>query len=546
MKSFIRYLLYHSKGFKREITIILLIGLAEVAFSLLFVWFSKTIIDIATGVNKGEILHYTFLLVLLVIFQIQFRALDIKMRRMTEVRLANSVRYRTFSHLLYARWQELSTIHSGDLLTRIFRDADDLVNLLVNSFPLTVVSFSQFAGALVLLYLFDPTLSLFLGVGMPLFALLGRFYYRRMRKFTKEVKVYESTITSLIEERLQNQVVIRAFEQQENELSRLGTLQSKLYHSVEKRTNVAIFANIILGVSFNGGYITAFLWSAFGLARHSVGFGTVTAFLQLVNRIQRPLFDLIRLLPSFVNARTAVDRLIYLTRFSLEDSHRDILLEGDVTLLINKVSFSYSSTSELVLSNFSMEVRPGTLVAVTGETGSGKTTLLRLLMGLLTPSNGSMTLSGQSQVSISERTRSNFIYVPQGGSLFSGTIRENLLLGNASATESELMRVLQIASADFVSTLPDGLDTHLGEGGIGLSEGQAQRIAIARALLRPGNIILFDEATSALDPVTTQSLLWNVKNNLGRRSAIFITHQSKVVSFCDHQYHIPTVSNTIP
>ena len=145
---------------------------------------------------------------------------------------------------------------------------------------------------------------------------------------------------------------------------------------------------------------------------------------------------------------------------------------------------------------FSMEVIPGTLVAVTGETGSGKTTLLRLLMGLLTPSNGSMTLSGQSQVSISERTRSNFIYVPQGGSLFSGTIRENLLLGNASATESELMRVLQIASADFVSTLPDGLDTHLGEGGIGLSEGQAQRIAIARALLRP-EILYWQGATSA-------------------------------------------------
>ena len=547
MRSVIQFLLYNSRGFKGRIGIILLIGMAEAAFSLLFVWFSKTIIDIATGERVGDLLPYSFLLVLLVILQILFRACDIRMRRMTEVRLANSVRYRTFSRLLYTRWQDLSTLHSGDVLTRMIKDTDDLVNLLVTSFPLVFVAVAQFSGALVILYLLDPWLALTLGVGMPLLALLGKFYYRHMRKYTKEVKEHESTITSMLEESLQNQVVIRTFERQENELSRLERIQTKLHQSIENRTRVSIFANTVMGISFNGGYITAFLWSVYGLARRSVGFGTVTAFLQLVNRIQRPLFDLIRLLPSFISARTAIDRLIYLTGFSLEDARDGILLEGDVTLRIDRVTFAYSPTSEPVLSDFSMEVKPGTMVAVSGETGVGKTTLLRLLLGLVTPTSGSMILTGPLQsVAISERTRSNFVYVPQGGSLFSGTIRENLLLGDAQATEAALTRVLQIASANFVFTLPDGLDTRLGEGGAGLSEGQAQRIAIARALLRPGKIILFDEATSALDPETGRNLLQNLKKELGNRSVIFITHQPEVASFCDLQYRLPAVSDSSP
>ena len=547
MRSVIQFLLYNSRGFKGRIGIILLIGMAEAAFSLLFVWFSKTIIDIATGERVGDLLPYSFLLVLLVILQILFRACDIRMRRMTEVRLANSVRYRTFSRLLYTRWQDLATLHSGDVLTRMIKDTDDLVNLLVTSFPLVFVAVAQFSGALVILYLLDPWLALTLGVGMPLLALLGKFYYRHMRKYTKEVKEHESTITSMLEESLQNQVVIRTFERQEDELSRLEHIQTKLHQSIENRTKVSIFANVVMGISFNGGYITAFLWSVYGLARRSVGFGTVTAFLQLVNRIQRPLFDLIRLLPSFISARTAIDRLIYLTGFSLEDARDGILLEGDVTLRIDRVTFAYSPTSEPVLSDFSMEVKPGTMVAVSGETGVGKTTLLRLLLGLVTPTSGSMILTGPLQsVAISERTRSNFVYVPQGGSLFSGTIRENLLLGDPQASEAALTRVLQIASAGFVFTLPDGLDTRLGEGGAGLSEGQAQRIAIARALLRPGRILLFDEATSAMDPETARNLLQNLKKELGSRSVIFITHQPEVASFCDLQYRLPAVSDSSP
>lgn len=547
MKSTFQFVKYTSKGFRSKIGMIILIGLAEVAFTLAFVWFSKMIIDTATGAKPGNLLYYSIVLVALVLLQILSRLWDIRLRRMAEVKMGNSIRYNVFSRLLYTNWQELSSMHSGDMLTRIIKDTDDVINVMITAIPLAIVAATQFAGALVILYILDPMLALILGIGMPLLAVFSKLYYTNMRKYTLEVKESESMITSMVEESLLNQIVIRTFERQENELNRLGKLQSKLHQSVHKRTQVSIFANFIMGITFNGAYITAFLWSAYGLASRTVTFGMVTAYLQLVNRIQRPLFDLIRLLPSIVSAKAAIERLVYLTGFKLEETEDKILLQGNVTLKIDNLTFAYStqtatsssssSQTKPVLSNFSMVVKPGTMVAIMGETGVGKTTLLRLLLALIKPDSGSITIENETEsVEVSERTRSNFVYVPQGGSLFSGTIRENLLLGNAQANDAQLTKVLQIASANFVFDLPNGLDTILGENGSGLSEGQAQRVAIARSLLRPGKILLLDEATSALDTQTERIFLENLKKEIGTRTILFITHHTEIAAFCD--YHI--------
>lgn len=539
IKGTLQFLRFTSKGFKSGIGLITFIGLSEVASSLAFVWFSKTIIDVAIGEREGNLLQYSIILVTLVVFQILLRLWDIRLRRMTEVRMANSIRLNVFSRLLYTRWQELSTLHSGDMLTRIIKDTDDVINVIVTTFPLAISAGVQFIGALVILFILDPILALILGIGMPLLALFGRLYYTKMRKYTVEVKESESLITSMMEESLLNQIIIRTFERQENELNRLEKLQSKLHRSVHKRTNISVVANLLMGSTFSGGYITAFIWSAYGLAKKTVSFGTVTAYLQLVNRIQRPLFDLIRLLPSIVSAKTAVERLIYLTGFKLEDIKEKIVLNGKITLKFENVTFAYTPESKPVLSDFSMIVKPGTMVAVMGETGVGKTTLLRLLLALIKPDSGKITISdGNEDVTISERTRANFVYVPQGNSLFSGTIRDNLLMGDLSADDDELKRVLKIAVAEFVFDLPEGLDTVLGENGSGLSEGQAQRIAIARSLLRPGKVLLFDEATSALDNDTEREFLKNLKSEISDRTVLFITHQREVASFCEHTYYL--------
>ena len=537
IKDTFQFLRFTSKGFRAQIGLIVFIELFEVAFSLAFVWYSKIIIDIATGVRSGELLYYSILLVVLMTLQILFRLIDIHLRRMTEVRMANSIRYNVFSHLLYTRWQELSSIHSGDMITRIIKDTDDVISLMVTTLPMIIAATAQFVGALVILYILDPMLALILGVGMPFMAFLSKLYYTYMRKYTLEVKESESEITSMVGESLLNQIVIRTFERQESELERLDKLQSKLHKSVEKKTKVSIFANLLLRLTFNGGYITAYLWSAYGLAAKRVTFGMVTAYLQLVNRIQRPIFNLIRLLPSVVSAKTAIERLIFMTGFKLEESRERVLLQGRVSLKVNNVTFSYSGNNQPVLSNFSMEVKPGTMVAVMGETGVGKTTLLRLLLALVKPNSGTITIENETQtVEVSESTRSNFVYVPQGGSLFSGTIRNNLLLGNANANDTQLENVLRIASASFVFELPDGLDTILGENGSGLSEGQAQRISIARSLLRPGQILLLDEATSALDTQTEETFMKNLRSEIGHRTVIFITHHPSIATHCDYQY----------
>jgi ABC-type multidrug transport system fused ATPase/permease subunit len=534
--SFIRSII---RGFRLRIVLIVLLGLLGVFFSLAFVWCSKQVIDIATKAQEGELMHYALLLILLMALNILFRAMDIRLRRMTEVKLGNAIRYNLFSQLLYTRWQELSLLHSGDMLTRFIKDSDDVVNVMVNTIPVCIVAAAQFAGALVVLYILDPTLALILGVALPLIALFGRSYYRLMHKYTREVKESESQITSMVEENLQNQPVIRTFERQESQLGRLQDLQSRLHGSVYKRTGVSVVANLILGVAFSGGYLTAFLWGAYGLAKGTVTFGIMTAYLQLVGRIQRPLHDLLRLLPTLVTAKASIDRLIFLTGFAKEESGESLPLERNVTLMVDKLTFGYKGSAKPVLNEFSMMAKPGTMVALTGKTGAGKTTFVRLLLGLVKPDSGTIRIADETQsLDVSEQTRANFVYVPQGGSLFSGTIRENLLLGDPNADDAMLNQVLTTAAADFVFNLPEGVDTVLGQDGVGLSEGQAQRIAIARALLRKGNVLLFDEATSALDIETEKRFLHNLKAGLQDRIAIFITHSEEVAAFCDYRYHL--------
>ena len=539
MKATLSFTNSITKGVRLRIALIVLLGLLGVFFSLAFVWCSKLVIDIATKAREGELTYYALLLILLMAFSILFRVIDVRLRRMTEVKLGNAIRYNLFSQLLYTRWQELSLLHSGDMLTRFIKDSDEMVNVLVTAVPLCIVAAAQFAGALVVLYILDPMLAIILGVALPIIALLGKTYSRLMHKYTREVKESESQITSMVEENLQNQPVIRTFERQESELGRLQDLQSRLHGSVGKRTGVSVIANLIMGIAFSGGYLTAFLWGAYGLAKGIVTFGIMTAYLQLVGRLQRPLYDLMRLLPSLVTAKASIERLIYLTGFAKEESGDSIYLQGNVLLLVDQLTFSYKGSAKPVLRDFSMTAKRGTMVALTGKTGAGKTTFLRLLLGLVKPDSGTIRIADEKySLDVSEKTRANFVYVPQGGSLFSGTIRENLLLGDPNADDDILSQVLTIAAADFVFTLPEGLDTVLGQDGGGLSEGQAQRIAIARALLRKGKVLLFDEATSALDTETEKRFLNNLKASLHDRIAIFITHSEEVACFCDYRYHL--------
>lgn len=539
MLSFLRFLKDISKGHRPALTVILVIGILRVAVSLSFVWVLKMVIDVASGDTQGSLLNFSIILALLTLGRVLLNVLDVRYTNITEVKVGNSIRRKVFSNLLYTKWMEVNSLHSGDVLTRIIKDTDDIIKTLISTFPVLVTSALQLAGAFVILFIMDARLALILGIAMPLLLLFSKPYYLKMRDYTRQIKESESSITSMMEENLLNHLVVRTYERQEDELDRLVNLQLELQGKVKQKTKVSAWARFVSGMAFSGGYITAFIWGAWGIANKSVTFGTVTAYLQLVNQIQRPLFELMRLFPTLISAQASTERLLFLNKLETEEIGEKQFLDGPISLVIDNLTYAYEDESKPVISGFSMHVDAGEMVAVMGETGAGKTTLIRLILSLIEPDEGEILIRNESEsVQVSPETRSNFVYVPQGNTLFSGTIRNNLLIGNPDADEEMLVKALDIASANFVLKLPDGLDTVLGVGGSGVSEGQAQRIAIARSLLRPGKILLLDEATSALDIETEKTFLKNLKTLIGDRTVVFITHHAEVANYCDRIYRI--------
>ncbi len=533
-------LLYLLRGYKWQILLIISVGFLSISLSLGSVLVGKEIIDIVTGVTRGNLIWLSIAFMALLGGVALLRLLSISLTNKTIVRMGNAIRMKVFSHLLYTRWQSLKEMHNADVLTRIIKDTDDVVQLLAVSLPNFIVNTTQLVASLVLLYIFDATLALMLGVGMPLILIGSRAFYRKMVAFTAEIKRTESDINTLMLETLSNQTIIRTFERQEQEINKLGLIQGKLYQQVSRRIGLTIYGNVMANAAFSGGYAVAFLWSAWGILRGVITFGTMTSFLQLVTRIQKPLSELMSLVPSMISAKAGLDRLVNLLEFQREGydtpSH---ILQGSISLKVDTISFRYDEQSPYIYKDFSFSVRSGQMIAIMGETGSGKTTLLRLLLGLIKPEAGRISIQNlEHGLTVGESTRNNFVYVPQGNSLLSGTIRENLLVGDSLADERKLRQVLKIAAADFVWELPDCLDTVVGEQGQGLSEGQAQRIAIARSLLRPGKIILFDEATSALDSGTEAQFLANIRRYLKDRIILFITHNEEVAEVCDEIIHI--------
>jgi ABC-type multidrug transport system fused ATPase/permease subunit len=306
---------------------------------------------------------------------------------------------------------------------------------------------------------------------------------------------------------------------------------------VRRRTVFSVFSNLVLQFGFALGYIIAFLWSALRLYHHTITFGQMTAFLQLVFRIQNPARDLTKLAPAFVSVFTAAERLMELEDVPEEQQGEPLEMQGPCGVRLNDVSYAYEG-DEKVIDHLTFDFQPGTSTAILGETGAGKTTLIRLILALLHPQEGRVEIyDRQSSMEVSPLHRCNFVYVPQGNTLLSGTIRENLLLGNPQATDQMMIEALHRSCADFVLDLPDGLDTVCSERGGGLSEGQAQRITIARALLRDKQIMLFDEATSSLDPETERQLLQNILATHDK-TILFITHRMAVVDFCDHTLRV--------
>lgn len=529
----IKWLWAVSKGFRLPVVFCALTGALNVSVSLCFVFVCKHLIDIATGISDDALGTYIGWMAGCMLLQLLLSVVRSRLTNRAEIKLRNALHNRLFVHLMKSCWNGRETFHTGDMLNRIEADTVSVTDAVCRTVPSVFVTFVQLVGALYFLSMLDIRLTGILVFIMPVALLFSKSYVRKMRRMSREIRETDSRIQSHLQENLQHRIIVRTLEHTGNAVEKLSGLQSFLQGQVFRRTDFSVFSRSMVQVGFMTGYAVAFLWGVFGLRDGTVTFGMMAAFLQLVSQIQRPMVDLSRQIPAFIRVFTATERLAELTSLPLEPQGSPVRLDGSLGVRISHVSFSYHGNSRQILNDFTYDFRPGSLTAIVGETGVGKSTLIKLILALIRPDEGEITVyNGNEEVAVSPQTRCNFSYVPQGNTSFSGTIRDNLLIGNQHATEEDMRQALHTAVADFVFSLPAGLDTVCGEQGTGLSEGQAQRIAIARGLLRPGNVLLLDEPSSALDSQTERELLERLSAEVKGKTVVLITHREKIAGLC--------------
>ena len=539
--SIIKWFWQTSKNLRLQAFLNALVGVLSVGLDFAFIWATKLCIDIATGKATHIELRYAALILMAIMAcQITISFSRRWIGALLGVRSQNHMQLKLFRRLLACEWNGREVRHSGDVLNRLVRDVNDVTSVVTETIPAALCVFVRFIGAFFFLYSMDSQLALLIVCIVPIFLFISRFYVRKMRAITREVRDTDSAIQSILQESIQHRIILKTLERIGTMTTRLDEKQQHLRQQVRRRTVFSSVSGAILNIGFATGYLRTFLWGVRGLHHGVITYGSMLAFIQLVGQIQGPFRDMTKFVPIIISAFTAGERLMELEETPLEEEGNPVKYEQGAGLRFTNVSYCYDSDSRHILRNFSYDFPQGSSTAILGETGAGKTTLIRLILALLRPTEGEITIySPEATHSVSPLTRCNLVYVPQDNDLFSGTIRDNLLLGNPNATEEDMKQALHTACADFVLTLQDGLDSVCGENGTGLSEGQAQRISVARALLRQGNILLLDEATSALDTDTEAKLLQNLTHWMRpSQTLLFVTHRPAVVEHCTQVLHL--------
>ena len=544
MQRYVKWFFREIARFRWTFVAVLLFQVVGVAISLFYVWLSKDLVDTSVEHFQGDlqrqrIISLSIIFTLVSLSRPILTAIKSYLQSRMAVSMTNSLRQRLFDEMLKTEGDVGRKYHSGDMINRMESDVSAVTNAFCAAVPNLFWAGLQFAAAFACVLYVDLRLSLILVVLLPIAAPAGKFIMKKVRKLTLRIKSSDSRIQSHIQESIQHHTLLRTLEYTDGSSQMLGELQDENYSRNLKRIGFSIIARVLMSLAFTLGYLVAFLWGVRGLSTGVVTYGVMTAILQLVGQLQRPLLLASENLPSLLHCTASIDRLMELEDLPKEEAEDALILGAPAGVRVRNLSFQYPDGEEKVIDNLSFDFKPGSRIAITGRTGIGKTTLLKLILALSRPTSGSIELyDSETSVPVSVKTRCNFAYIPQGNTLFSGTVRENLLMGDRNADEERMKEVLHLAAADFVMDLPDGLDTICSEAGGGLSEGQAQRIAVARGLLRPGSIVLLDEFSSALDPATEEEMLSRLTAKDGLcagKTMIFITHRESILNFCDSE-----------
>ena len=530
-----------TSGHRIPVSVSVFLGVVRIAASLSFIWVSKEMIDAAVR-SDSSLMKYVLALVAALVVEMLCSAIQGYMNVRTEARMRNSLRERTFVRALNAKWSGREKWHTGDVVNRLEEDVRVIADALCHLVPGAVITAVQLVAAFIFLWTMNPALAWVVICILPVFLIFAAVMARKIKALTADIRKSDSKVQSVLQDSLQKRIVIVALNRSKYVVNNLIESQKILMGKVMRRNKFTMTSRIAIMTGFGTGYLTAFIWGVYRMQDGVVTFGMLSAFLQLVGQIQRPTADMSRRLPAMIHAMASAERLMEV--YDSEQEEKYIPSNDDEDkwdgIRLDKVTFGYPDGNRKILTDFTHDFRPGSSTAIMGETGAGKSTMMRLMLGLLKPESGEVIFYNDCGETImaSARSRAGIVYVPQGNSLFSSTIRENLTGGNTSITDDDIKKSLYMAAAEFVYELPDGLDTQCGEGGEGLSEGQAQRIAIARALLCRGRIMLLDEFTSALDAETESKLMDRLTENYTGKTLVFITHRKEIADRCDNVVRI--------
>lgn len=543
-----KWMYTYAKKYKFQIVFYIFLGVLTTVMGLASSVGSKYLIDAVTGQDSGNIALIALFIVAMGLFSIGINAITTMISARINIKVNNEIQAEVYDKILVADWISMKEFHSGDLLNRLNGDVNTVASSILSWIPSLITRSAQFFGILAIILYYDPTMAVIALGSAPVMLIVSKTLMKKMRDYNKRMRQVSSDVMSFNEESFQNIQSIKAFDLVGLFSKRLRDVQQNYKDVFLDYNKFSVYTSSFMSVVGMFVAYACFGWGVYRLWTGHITFGTMTLFVQLSGQLSSSFKSIVSLVPSAISATTSAGRIMEFFKIKdesdLEDDKAKLIQNNTqgkgLSVVLDDVEFSYNE-NKTVFQHADIVANPGEIVALVGPSGEGKTTMIRLLLGLINTKSGNASIRDINGVSckISSATRRFFAYVPQGNTIFSGTIAENMRMVKQDATDAEIVEALKAACAyDFVNRLPDGINSKVGERGSGFSEGQAQRLSIARALLRKSPILLLDEATSALDVFTERQVLRNIMNMGYARTCIVTTHRPSVLTMCDKVYKI--------
>ena len=541
-----KWIFSYSKRYKKVIAFYLILGILSSTLGLVSSVVSKYLIDIIVGKKLDQLWVLVFMMVFSTVFSLVFSSVIGRLSLKISIDVGNDIQADIFSQIIDAKWLELNKYPNGDLLNRFNSDVSTVAGNAVSWGPSLILSVYNFIATFCVILYYDVTMA-FIALGSaPFLLLMSRYIMRKNKEYRERVLQMNSKLMSFEVETFYNIDTIKSFGIMDKYGRELKKWQGKYKdHSLEYNM-FQIKTGILTKLISTGVTFVAFGYCLFRMWSGAISYGTMTLFLQQRSALTSQFNSLVSIIPGMLNSSISAHRIREIVQLPKEyhnpeaAKQLDAVKDDGLTVRMKDVDFSYME-GQNVITDSDFVAQPGEIVALVGPSGEGKTTMLRLILGLISPQDGSVVLSGKDgrEMDMSADVRQFFSYVPQGNTILSGTIAENLRMVKEDATDDEIINALKTACAwDFVSRHPQGIGMNVGERGMGLSEGQAQRIAIARAVLRDAPILLMDEATSALDVTTERQVLRNIIKQHPNKTCIVTTHRPSVLNMCQRVYRV--------